>query len=47
MDGFDVRDMRAGHVYEVDGRKGHYLITAGYAVHANEDDPQPPDTSKR
>jgi hypothetical protein len=37
MDGFDVRDMRAGHVYDIDNRTANYLIIAGYAVPADDD----------
>ena len=32
MDGFNVRDLRVKHVYELDDRVGEYLITAGYAA---------------
>jgi hypothetical protein len=35
MDGFDVRGMRAGHIYPVDGRMAYYLIIAGYALSAD------------
>jgi hypothetical protein len=37
IDGFDVRGMCADQTYDVDIRTGHYLIIAGYAVHADEE----------
>jgi hypothetical protein len=41
MDGFDVRDLRAGHIYDVETRTANYLIIAGYAVRA-DDEPEVP-----
>jgi hypothetical protein len=32
MDGFDVRNMTAGQVLELDGKRANYLLMAGYAV---------------
>lgn len=37
MDGFDVRGMRSGRVYDVDARTGRYLILAGYAISADDE----------
>ena len=37
MDGFDVRDVRANHIYEIDSRTANYLIIAGYAVCADDE----------
>ena len=42
MDGFDVRGLDVGYVYDVDARTGHYLIVAGYAVAIAHDEPEPP-----
>ena len=36
MDGFDVRGIRAEHVYDVDVPTAGYLIISGYAVRADE-----------
>jgi len=30
-DGFDVRSLRAGHIYDLDLRLANYLVIAGYA----------------
>lgn len=38
IDGFDMRDLRAGEVYDVDAQRGTYLIAAGYALPADDDD---------
>lgn len=35
MDGFDVRGMQSGRVYDVDARAGRYQILAGYAISAD------------
>lgn len=32
MDGFDMRDLRPGRIYELDDRFARYLIVAGYAL---------------
>jgi hypothetical protein len=32
MDGFDVRNMTAGQILELDGQRANYLLMAGYAV---------------
>ena len=36
MDGFDVRDIHAGYICDVDNRTANYLVIAGYAVPADE-----------
>jgi hypothetical protein len=36
MDGFEVRDMRANHICDVDSRTANYLIIAGFAVFADD-----------
>ena len=37
MDGFDVRDIHAGYICDVDNRTANYLVIAGYAVPADDD----------
>jgi len=37
MDGFDVRGLLAGHIYDIDSRLAAYLIIAGYAVPADDE----------
>jgi hypothetical protein len=32
MDGYDVRNMTAGQILELDGERAKYLLMAGYAV---------------
>lgn len=32
MDGYDVRNMTAGQILELDGERANYLLMAGYAV---------------
>ena len=38
VDGFDVRSLRTGHIYDLDTRMANYLVIAGYAAQA-EDEP--------
>ena len=37
MDGFDVRDIHAGYICDVETRTANYLVIAGYAVSADDD----------
>lgn len=41
MDGFNVRDLRVGQVYDLDSRMGNYLIVAGYGARV-ETEQEPP-----
>ena len=36
IDGFDVRGMLAGHVYDVDPRMANYLVLAGFAIRTDD-----------
>ena len=47
LDGFDVRGLRAHQIYDVDIRVGNYLLIAGYAVVASDDESEPSDTPTR
>lgn len=47
MDGFDVLGMRAEQVYDVDRRIGDYLIIAGYADRADDQESEPSRASRR
>jgi hypothetical protein len=38
IDGFDVRALHVGRVYELDTRTAHYLIVAGYAARVEAND---------
>jgi hypothetical protein len=42
VDGFDVRTLRAGHVYDLDLRVANYLVIAGYAARAEDEHSTPP-----
>jgi hypothetical protein len=42
VDGFDVRSLRAGHIYDLDIRMASYLVIAGYAARADDEHPNPP-----
>jgi hypothetical protein len=49
MDGFDVRDIHAGYICDVDARTANYLVIAGYAVPAEnafEDDEYSEDVNR-
>jgi hypothetical protein len=48
VDGFDVRGLRAGHVYDLDTRLANYLVIAGYAerVHDQLSAPSPHDADE-
>jgi hypothetical protein len=37
IDGFDVRSLRAGQIYDLDTRMANYLIVAGYAARAEDE----------
>ena len=37
VDGFDVRSLRADHVYDLDTRMANYLVIAGYAARAEDE----------
>jgi hypothetical protein len=37
IDSFDVRSLRAGHVYDLDMRMANYLVIAGYAARAEDE----------
>jgi hypothetical protein len=37
IDGFDVRNLRADHVYDLDTRMANYLVMAGYAARAEDE----------
>ena len=39
MDGFDVRGLRVGQIYDLENRTARYLLIAGYAVALDEDEP--------
>jgi hypothetical protein len=42
VDGFDVRSLRAGHIYDLDIRMARYLVIAGYAARAEDEQSTPP-----
>ena len=47
MDGFDVRNMVAEQIRDVDGRTANYLVIAGYAVRIRANDDYPHDRNRR
>jgi hypothetical protein len=47
MDGFDVRDMVAEQIRDVDSRTANYLVIAGYAVRIRANDDHPHDRNRR
>jgi hypothetical protein len=47
MDGFDVRNMVAEQIRDVDGHTANYLVIAGYAVRIRANDDYPHDRNRR
>jgi hypothetical protein len=47
MDGFDVRNMVADQIRDVDGPTANYLVIAGYAVRIRANDDYPHDRNRR
>jgi hypothetical protein len=47
MDGFDVRNMVAEQIRDVDGPTANYLVIAGYAVRIRANDDYPHDRNRR
>jgi hypothetical protein len=47
MDGFDVRNMVAEQIRDVDNRTANYLVIAGYAVRIRANDDSPRDRNRR
>jgi hypothetical protein len=37
VDGFDVRSLHAGHIYDLDIRLANYLVIAGYAARVEDE----------
>jgi hypothetical protein len=46
MDGFDVRGLETGEVYDLPERVTEYLIRAGYAVQVSDDQRGSPKTPR-
>jgi hypothetical protein len=47
MDGFDVRNMVADQICDVDSRTANYLVIAGYGVRIRANDDYPHDRNRR
>jgi hypothetical protein len=46
VDGFDVRSLQSGHIYDLDTRMANYLVVAGYAARAEDERQILPDHRK-